>query len=265
MLNTICFPFGIDMFCLRRKFLLANFVARNLKLKYRRSFLGFAWSLVVPLTTATMYYIVFQLIARIHVPHYVLYIVSGVLPWTAFVQSVTESLESIVANDSLITRIPIPSQVFPLNLCVTNFINLLFSLPVILFITWWEGMHLSAAFLALPFIFALLILTAYSLGLILAVAFVYFRDLKHITSLVMQLWMYATPIVYTVDMIPERFRWIFYANPIAPTISCIRDIVMRGELPGRENFLLMLIWVAALYLAASLCFKSFRSFLAENL
>lgn len=181
-------PLGVDLFCLGKKFLVFNIVSRNLKIKYRRSVFGVLWTLLAPLAMAVIYYFVFKIVLNIKLPNYQVFILSGVLPWAFFSQSILEGMESIVQNWSLVSKIPIPLQVFPWSCSVTNWVTLLMSLPILLGVAWLSGVgfHPAQAFILVYFL--ALFLISYGISLILAVGFVYLRDLRHLTGILIQIW-----------------------------------------------------------------------------
>ena len=207
-------PLNFDIFCTGKKFLVFNLVSRDLKIKYRRSFFGFFWTILHPLALSGMFYVIFKVIFKANIPHYVPFILSGVIPWTFFSASVIEGTEVLRANAPLLTKVPIPPQVFPIVVCSGNFITFLLSLPVLIGFSFMSGVPFQTSALYLPVLCINLFICAHSFALILSVLYVYFRDLKHAIGLLMQLLFYATPIVYQVEMIPEKFKGFLYLNPI---------------------------------------------------
>ena len=243
-------PLGIDYFCLSRKFLVYNLVDRNLKVKYRRSAAGILWTLLSPMAVAAIYFFVFKIILNVNVPHYLAFILSGIMAWSFFAQTVLEGMESITSNWSLASKVPVPLQVFPYVGTVTNLVNLLFSLPVIFGACIFSGVSLGPSVLLLPIYFALLFLITYSLSLILAVLMVYFRDLKHAGGLIMQVWFYGTPVVYDESLIPEGYRWILWGNPLGQLFSGLHAILVRGEWPAALALATTCGWALVFVLAA---------------
>lgn len=258
-------PFGIDLFCFGRKFLVFNLVGRNLKVKYRRSFLGLFWTLLSPLAMTLIYYFVFKVILNIKVPHYLAFILSGVFPWAFFSQSVLEGMESIVGNWGLLSKVPIPLQIFPYVGTVTNLVTLCLALPVLLGMSIVSGVRLGASLILLVFYLTALFLMAYGFSLILAVGFVFFRDLRHFLGIVMQLWFYATPVLYNETMVPAKYRFALALNPLAPVFTGLQTILWKGLWPSASSLLGVLLWsIAVISLAAAL--QKFGSHeLVENL
>ena len=259
------FLLGFDAFCLNKKFLVYNLVNRNLKVKYRRSFLGFFWTILSPLGISTIYYFVFKVVMRIDRPHYLPFILCGVLPWTFFAQSLGEATESIVGNHGLISKIPVPIQVFPYVVSITNFSTLLFALPIIIALAWLSGVHLSlGTLLVFPFFLSLLII-GYALGTILAILYVYLRDLKHAIGLILQIWFYATPIIYDKTMIPDRYKFILYINPVGATFVGIQESVLGINGNFMHSICGALGWSLISLVLLRITFNRFRHGLPEVL
>ncbi|MBU6374543.1 MAG: ABC transporter permease [Bdellovibrionales bacterium] len=252
--NSLLYPAGIDLFCTGKKFLVYNMVSRNLKIKYRRSVLGIFWTLLNPLALATIYYFVFKVVMNVQLPNYLPFILSGVLPWAFFSQSVSESTESFVANAGLLTKVPVPIQVFPYVGVLTNFVTLVLATPIILVAAWLHQTPITAAYFLFPFYGLALFAMAYSASIVLAISFVYFRDLKHLVGLILQIWFYASPIVYREQMIPEKYRWILFFNPLGQIFEGIHSVLLDGQAPSVWSLATVCFWVFV-FLAVALFFQ----------
>jgi ABC-type polysaccharide/polyol phosphate export permease len=253
----------IDYFCLRKKFLVYNLVNRNLRIRYQGSFLGVLWTLITPLAMAWVYYFIFKIIFKVQAPHYLVYVLSGVIPWTFFSQTIMEGMESIVSNVSLLTRVNIPLQVFNYAISLTALINIFVALPVILGFAILSGIRFTPAIAFLPFYFSLILFFGYALSVISAAMYVFFRDLRHILGIVMQIWFYATPVLYQESMIPDPYRWILLANPVGPLFVGIRSVLIQGQLPADIYLIATLIWTLVIFTGSILCHKHFYKGLVE--
>jgi ABC-type polysaccharide/polyol phosphate export permease len=231
-----------DYFCLGKKFLVYNMVGRNIKSKYGRSFIGLGWTLLSPMMLAAIYYLVFKQIMRVQMTHYLTFVLSGVLPWTFFAQCVMEGMESIVGNESLVTQIPVPLQILPLVNSTTNLITLSAAVPVILAVSIFQGVTPGWHSLFVFYFFGILFLLAYSLALILSVGYVIFRDLRHVMTLFLQLWMFGTPVIYSVEMVPERYRPFLHLNPVTDAISGLHQIFTQGIFPSSDQMIYSALW-----------------------
>lgn len=255
-----------EFFCLDRKYVLLNFLSRNLKIKYRRSAFGYLWTLLIPLGQVLIFYFVYKVVLKVQVPHYLSFIVSGILPWVFFVGSVNESMESLVASHGLLTHAPVPVQVFPASCTITNFINFLPSIPLIFAIILIEGgSGVSWSWFWIIPLSALLFVFTYSLSFLLACLYVYLRDLKHLIGIVIQLWMYLTPILYTVDMVPKNYQWVIWINPLSGFFVCLREALLGAKPVGWIELGSFAGWTLFLLLIGELVRKTASSRIIEKL
>ncbi|MFZ9596629.1 MAG: ABC transporter permease [Bdellovibrionia bacterium] len=244
-------PFGCDMFCLGKKFLVFNLITRNLKTKYHRSALGFFWTLASPLLMALVYYFAFKMVLKVSQPHFMAVLISGVITWSFFAQTLVEGADSIVGSWGLLSKVPIPLQVFPFVGALTNLVTLLLALPVILGVAFLTDCQLGLSVFFIPIEYALLFVITYSLSYFLSVLFVYFRDLKHVIGVVLQVWFYATPVIYVSHMVPEKYRWLVKFNPVAPVFMDLQNILIHGAWPEPSSVALSLAWASVFFLGVS--------------
>lgn len=254
-----------EFFCLHRRNLLLNLVRRNFKVKFKGSALGYLWTLAIPLSQVLVFYFVYQVILKIPVPNYLAFIVTGILPWVFFASTVTESLESLISSQGLLANMPMPLQAFPAASVATNFISFVLSWPIILGTLLWGGIPLHwTALLFVPLSMLLFVFT-YSLSFILASLLVLFRDLKHIFSIVVQLWMYSTPVFYSAALIPEKFKWILFVNPLSGFFIGTRDILIGGKLPEISIMIAFFAWTFLAFFLANFLRVSVGPRLVEKL
>src|ERR1700751_3739341 len=195
---------------------------KELKIRYKRSVLGFMWALLNPAFMMLVLTLVFSSIMRFPIPHYAIFLLSVLLPWTFFSQSLSYAVEAIVTNGDLIKKVAVPNLVFPMAAVVSNVINLLLSLiplallvPILRHPFYWTWLYLPVPLLALAI---------FTLGMIFffAAANVYYRDVAHILQIVLSAWFYVTPIIYPLYAIPPRYQWILKLNPIIYVINGFR-------------------------------------------
>ena len=198
-------------------------------------------------------------------PHYFPLIIGCILPWTFFSQTINEATESIVGNQNLISKVPVPLQVFPYVAAITNFSTLLLSIPVVIAISTISGISISWSLaLLLPHYFVLLVL-AYSFGTIFGIYYVFLRDLKHAIGIILQIWFYSTPIVYEPSMIPEGYRWILKLNPVGSSFAGIQDAIIGNGSPSFQQLLTSIIWCFLALAVLRFTFSKFKSEVAEVL
>ena len=208
---------------------------KELKIRYKRSVLGFMWALLNPALMMVVLSLVFGTIMRFPIPHYAIFLLSVLLPWTFFAQSLSYSVESIVGNGDLIKKVAVAKLVFPMAAIVSNIINLLLSLiplallvPIMRHPFYWTWLYLPIPVLAL---------VIFTLGMtfFFAVANVYYRDVAHILQVVLSAWFYFTPIIYSLDFIPQKYQWLFKLNPLIYVINGFRLAVYYGMLPKLQS------------------------------
>ncbi len=221
----------------RNRELIWALALKELKIRYKRSVLGFLWALLNPLLLMLVLTAVFSTIMPFPIPHYAIFLLSVLLPWTFFLQSLSYAAECIVGNAELIKKLRVSKVVFPVAALVSNLINLLLSLiPLILLvIVLRHPLHLTWFFLPIP----LLAFTLLTLGgtFFFAVANVYYRDVAHILQILLQVLFYVTPILYAEDFFPAKYRWIFKLNPLVYALHGFRLTVYYGKLPTLQSVL----------------------------
>ena len=211
---------------------------KELKIRYKRSVLGFMWALLNPALLMVVLTLVFSTVMRFAIPHYAIFLLSVLLPWTFFSQSLSYAVESIVSNGDLIKKIRVPKLVFPMAAVVSNIINLLLSLI---------PLALLVPLLRHPFYWTW----------VFAAANVYYRDVSHILQILLSAWFYLTPIIYPLDLIPARYQWIFKLNPMIYVINGFRLAVYYGMLPKAPSIVASFVCA---FLSLFLGFAIFRKY-----
>ncbi|MBC7792501.1 MAG: ABC transporter permease [Clostridia bacterium] len=213
------------------RYLLSVLISSELKLRYRRSTLGFLWSMLNPLLMMIVITAVFSQVMRFQVHDYALLLLAGILPWTFISQTVSNSLMSIISKGSLLQKVYVPKSIFPLAGAAANLVNFVLSLVPLLGIGLVFGHGLSLSLIFLPVATLFVAMFACGLTLLFSCLNVFFRDFTHMTDVLMQALFYASPIIYTVEMVPEKFRPIFRFNPVSSLVECFRAPIYRGTFP----------------------------------
>lgn len=208
---------------------------KELKVRYKRSVLGFTWALLNPALTMLVLTLVFSTILRFGIPHYSIFLLSVLLPWTFFSQTLSYAVESIVGNGELIKKVSVPKLVFPVAAVVSNVINLLLSFIPLALLVVVLRYPFYATWLYLPVPMLALIIFTLGMTFFLAAANVYYRDVAHIVQVLLSAWFYFTPIIYALDFIPPNRQWIFKLNPIIYVINGFRLAVYYGKLPRWQS------------------------------
>ena len=228
---------------------------KELTVRYKRSILGFLWALLNPMLLMLVTSVVFSKILVSAQPHYAIFLLSMILPWTFFSQSLSYAAESIVGNADLIKKVRVAKLVFPIAAVVSNMINLLLSfIPLVLIVlVMRHPFHLTWLYLPIPII-ALAILTL-GATFFFATANVYYRDVSHILQVVLQVWFYLTPIIYSVDNFPAKYRIFFRLNPVIYVLNGFRLSVYYGLLPTASSIIASF---ACAFVALYFGFRIFR-------
>lgn len=217
---------------------LKELIKKDFKFKYRRSRLGVLWSLLNPLLMITVLSIVFSTLFNRHIPNYILFLLTGKLMFDFFSESTSTAMRAINGNAALIRKIYVPRYLFPVSKVFHSLINLLFTLIIMFTIMLFSNINWSWTILLLPLPILYLCIFATGVGLILSAYAVYYKDLNHLYSVVITAWMYLTPIIYPIDIIPDKYRVIIDCNPLYYYISLFRSIVLDGRLGSWQIHLL---------------------------
>jgi ABC-2 type transport system permease protein len=216
----------------RQSSLLYELVHRDLTVRYKRSFLGFLWTMLHPLLLMLIFVVVFSELFRNRAPHYETYFLSAYVAWNFFSQTVINAMASVAWNGALMKRVRVPLSIFTLSTIVSGLVNLGLSLIVLLVIMLVGGAPLRPALLFLPVSLLLLGLFTFGASLALTAVSVFFGDVREMVQAGMPALMYLTPIIYPISIIPEKFRWLMKINPMAYLVEIVRDPIYYGILPS---------------------------------
>ncbi|MCR5186716.1 MAG: ABC transporter permease [Clostridia bacterium] len=211
--------------------LIHELITRDLKVKYRRSFLGYLWSLLNPLLMMAIMSIVFSQMFKVDISNFPLYIICGQTLFSFFSESTTMAMGSILANASLIKKIYIPKYIFPFSRVLSSFVTMAFSLMAIFIVMIITGANFYWTILLIWFPVLFLFFFCCGWGMVLSSLSVYFRDMTYLWSVITLAWTYLTPVFYTVDLLPKEIIIIVENNPLYIFISFFRELVMNGAIP----------------------------------
>lgn len=222
--------------------LLRTNVKKEIRGKYKGSFLGVLWSFVNPLLMTLVYAIVFPFLLRSTEPHYVTFVIIGVLPWTWFTNVIAVGTTTILSNAGIIKKVYFPREILPISVVTSGMVNFLISCLIIIIFLLCSGIGLSFYILFLP----LIVITQYllSLGIILITGAIdiYVRDLEYIVNFLVTMLFYATPILYSPSMFKGTFlEFIFKINPMSIIINAYRDIFFYQSMPHVKTLIVLII------------------------
>ena len=213
--------------------LLGNWALREIRVRYKQSLLGIAWAILQPLAMMLVFTAVFSRFAKIPSDGiaYPVFSYTALLPWTFLATSVSFGVPSIVRNMDLVTKVYFPREILPISTVMAAFIDLLIASVVVLGLLFHYGFSLTRYLLWVPAVLILQILLTLGLVLFASAVNVFFRDIRFAVPLVIQVWMYATPIVYPVSLVPQELRSLYMLNPMAPIIDSYRRVILFGQPP----------------------------------
>ena len=208
-----------------------NLVTRELTVKYRRSVLGFFWSMLHPAVNTAVFTIVFAAVFQLSLRELVIYLLVGLQIWNFFAQSTALSSRCLVQNSQLIRKVYLPRAVFVAAIVTSQLINLGLGLLPVVVLIFWLGNGLNAAVLFLPVALLCAVLFTLGIGLMVAVVSVFFPDLMEAYQLLLMPWMYFTPVVYPLHIVPPRFVPLLKLNPMYYVVECFRQPLFPGTVP----------------------------------
>ena len=245
--------------------LLGNLIQKELKVKYKSSFLGFFWSLLNPLLMMLVFTIVFSKVLVIFkIENYPAFLLCALLPWNFLNLGLSSSVGCIVGNANLVKKTYFPREALPMSVVAAHFINFLLSLPILFVLLAIFGYRFYAyiPLLAVVIIFQLIIVTG--LAMIFSCANVFFRDVQHFTEIIMLVWYFATPIFYPIEIVPARFQFIYKLNPMANFVNIYRDLLYYNRLPHLTPILYVSLISVALFIIGYIIFYRYEPVFAEE-
>ncbi len=218
--------------------MIASLVRKELRGRYKGSVLGFLWTFMNPLLQLIVYTIVFSSIMKVAIDKFYLFLFVALIPWMFFSASVTGGAASIISEANLIKKVYFPRQVLPISFVTTAFVNMVFTFLIVFCALIVGGIGISPkSLIYLPMIMAVEYVLALGIAMLSSALTVYFRDLEYILGIVTMAWMYLTPIMYDVDMIPKQYITWFELNPMTPVIIAYRDILYYKQVPRVDTLL----------------------------
>jgi ABC-type polysaccharide/polyol phosphate export permease len=211
---------------------------RDLTSRYKRSVLGVAWTMLNPLGMMIVLSIVFSQIFRVKIPNYPAYVLSGLIAWTFFSQTSSAAINVLVWGGDLLQRIYIPRSAFAISAIGTGLINLLLSMVPLILVMLVTGAPLHWTILLSPLAMILIGFFSLGIGLLISTIGIYFFDIVEMYAILLMAWMYLTPIIYTLDLLPAWLQKVLQFNPLVHLINFFRDLVFNGLIPTPENWLI---------------------------
>jgi len=245
--------------------LVRNLTIKEFKLRYRNSVLGFIWSLLNPLAMMIILTLVFSTLLRAGIENFPVFLLPALLAWRFFSVSTSMSLSSIIGNSPLVTKIYFPRWLLVLSSNLANLIGSSLEFAVLFPLLIFLGMKITYLVLLLPVALVLEFILIIGVSFILAPLNVYYRDFNEIWNITLQIGFFLCPIIYSIDLIPERYISAYSLNPMTRIIEAIRKILYYNALPTAADFLIILASGLLLLLIGYIIFRRLEPRFAEEI
>lgn len=240
-------------------FVIHELTTREIKRKYARSYLGIIWSVLNPLLSMIVISLIFSQLFKRDIENFPIYYLCGYILWQMFTGATNAAMTTLVDNKMLLIKVKLPMEIFVLARVYTALVNLGYSLAAFVVMLFVFGVRPSWALLFFPVIVLFLLLFSLGIAYILATAYVFFGDVKHLYSVLLTLWMYCSAIFYPVESLHGIIRSVISYNPIFNYIDALRQVVMYGQLPPGIEVVRMAVWGIVMYLIGYHIFKKHKN------
>lgn len=244
--------------------MLTSLVRSELRARYKGSVLGFLWTFVNPLLQLAVYSLVFKVILRSNIRDYPVFLFIGLLAWNMFTGALQSSCGVIVNKASLVKKIYFPREILPASMAGTALVNYVLSLAILIPILLITGFWPTWSWLFAPVAIVAIFFMALGLSLIFSAINVYMRDTEHILNIVLMLWFYGTPVVYSINSVPHFLSALFKVDPIAAAILVLQEIFYYREIPHWKMLIYCVVsGVCILWIGWAIFYKLSRRFAEE--
>ncbi len=245
--------------------LIKHLTLREVKARYKQSFLGFFWVVLNPFFQMLILSFVFSQVLRfsdLGVP-YPIFLYAGLLPWTFFNTALAAAMGSLVENAALLKKIYFPREILVLSVLLAKTIDFLMASLVFVILMIWYQIPLQPYMLLFFPIFAIQFLFTYAIALLISAMNLFYRDIQYLFNLILTLWFYLTPVIYAVEFFPEKYRWIFKFNPLSVFINAYREVLLAGGLPNWGSLSIGVIISVVLFIFSYKMFKKLEGVFAD--
>ena len=250
----------IETMVSRYRDLFIQLTLREIKAKYKQSLLGYAWVIIVPLVNLLVLSIVFSYFFKVSTDSipYPIYLFVALVPWTFTANAITSATGSISANNSLITKVFLPREIFPLSAIAAKLVDLILTALILIIFLILFKVTFFPTLLFVPLIFLVQLMFTIGISFFFSATNAFFRDIENVLGVFLTLWLYLTPIIYSPQMIPPNLRFFLNFNPMAGIVNSYRDVILYGVLPSFEVFI-PTVFISLLFLVAGYWYFKKRS------
>ena len=244
--------------------LVLQFALKDFKIRYTHSLLGYAWSVLNPLLFFMIYFFVFTTFMRLDVPNYPGFLLLGVALWNFFSEGTTNGASSLLARADLLTKTVVPRQIMVYSALMSAALTFVINLIVLMAVLEVTGTPIGLPVICFPLLLIDLVLLTLGMALLLAPLYVRYRDVGYLWGIALQIGFWLTPIIYLDVMVPERWRWIVWVNPVGRIIGDSRRALIYGWWPGARGLLLTTMISVAVCIFGYAMFHRLQSRLVEH-
>ena len=234
---------------------------KEFKLRYKNSFVGYIWAILNPLAFATVYFFAFKLVMKFDIENYSLILLTGLFPWVWINTSLSKGALSLVVNSGIIKKISFNYNMIPVSMVMHDLIHFVFSIPILLIYIFISGMEVHPSyFYGIPLLLIVQIIMLIPFVTILSTFNVFIRDVEYLTSVVLSLLFFLTPIVYPIDIVPEQYLFIYMLNPFVYLIELWRELFLNGNILFRNVFFLLIFFIPFSVFSRIIAKKQYQRF-----
>ena len=246
--------------------MIKSFVRRDLRGRYQGSFLGFLWTFLNPLLQLVVYSIVFGTILQSNIEKYYLFLFVALIPWLFFANAVAGGSMAVISQKDMVKKIYFPRVVLPISHVTSAFVNMLLCFIVIFIVVIFSGTPLNPkALVCLIPVWIVEYILALGMAFITSAITVYMRDMEHILGIIVMAWQYLTPVMYSDEIVPDKYRFLFDLNPMTPIIKAYRQILYEAKVPELKTLLTALTMGIIVLVIGWFVFAGLKRRFAEEL
>jgi len=245
--------------------LLYQMTRRDLLLRYKQTVMGFGWAIFMPLINTAVFSVIFTRVAPLEMDMpYPLFAYCGLLAWNFSASSFRFAVMSLTANANLVTKVYFPREIFPLSAVLVSLVDFAVGATVLVALMIYYHVVPTAAIAALPWVLLVHFMFTLSISLLLAMANLFYRDVKYIFELLLTVWMFVSAVLYPVSQVSGTLGRVMAINPMTPILEGYRDVLLRGHVPDPSTFLFTTVASAVFLVAAWVIFHRAEYAFAEN-
>lgn len=245
--------------------LLKTNVKKEIRGKYKGSWLGIVWTFLNPLLMLAVYAFVFPYILRVDVENYTIFMIVALIPWNFFTTAVISGTSCINVNGMILKKVYFPREIIPLSVTISQLINFLITCLIVFMFILFSGVGFSIHFLLFPLLVLIQFILTLGINFILSSVTVFIHDIAHFVQIAMTLGFYATPVVYLSSMLPAKFQWAMHVNPMAVLVEAYRAVLYSHTMPDMKWLAIWGVLSIVILVLGYLLFKKLEKSFVEEL